>query len=94
MTRVRKVVDRVLETTLAVLMASMVLLVLWQVFTRFVLRDPSSVTEELVRFGLIWVSLLGAAYGFGQKHHLSMDLLARRLGGRGRLGLEISSRFR
>ena len=89
MTRVREVVDRVLETTLAVLMASMVLLVLWQVFTRFVLRDPSSVTEELVRFGLIWVSLLGAAYGFGKKHHLSMDLLARRLGGRGRLGLEI-----
>jgi TRAP-type C4-dicarboxylate transport system permease small subunit len=42
-----------------------------------------------VRFGLIWVSLLGAAYGFGKKHHLSMDLLTRRLGGRGRLGLEI-----
>ncbi len=89
MTRVRKVVDRVLETTLAVLMAGMVLLVLWQVFTRFALRDPSSMTEELVRFGLIWVSLLGAAYGFGKKLHLSMDLLARRCGGRGRLGLEI-----
>jgi TRAP-type C4-dicarboxylate transport system permease small subunit len=89
MTRVRDVVDRVLETALAVLMAGMVLLVLWQVFTRFALRDPSSVTEELVRFGLIWLSLLGAAYGFGKKHHLSMDLLARRWGGRGRIGLEI-----
>jgi len=87
--KLRRVVDRVLETALAVLMAGMVLLILWQVFTRFALRDPSSVTEELVRFGLIWVSLLGAAYGFGKKLHLSMDLLARRMSPRGRIGLDI-----
>jgi TRAP-type C4-dicarboxylate transport system permease small subunit len=89
MTRIRDWVDRVLEISLAILMAGMVVLVLWQVFTRFALRDPSSMTEELVRFGLIWVSLLGAAYGFGKKLHLSMDLLARRLSSRGRLGLEL-----
>lgn len=59
-------------------MAGMVLAVLWQVFTRFILRDPSSMTEELVRFGLIWMGLLGGAYGFGKQYHLAMDLLVHR----------------
>jgi TRAP-type C4-dicarboxylate transport system permease small subunit len=56
-----------------------VLNVLWQVFTRFVLKDPSSFTEELARYLLIWLSLLGAAYGIGQKKHLSMEYLYLRV---------------
>ena len=52
-------VDRALERALAVLMAAMVLAVLWQVATRYLLRDPSSLTEELARFGLMWLGLLG-----------------------------------
>jgi TRAP-type C4-dicarboxylate transport system permease small subunit len=78
--RLRRLVDRTLEFLLATLMAAMVIAVLWQVFTRFVLRDPSSMTEELVRFGLIWLGLLGAAYGFGKRYHLAIDLLHRRSG--------------
>ena len=70
-------VDRVLEATLAALMAAMVLAVLWQVATRYLLRDPSSVTEELARFGMMWLGLLGASYGFGQKAHLAIDLIPR-----------------
>jgi TRAP-type C4-dicarboxylate transport system permease small subunit len=88
MKTVRATVDRVLEALLATLMALMVLAVLWQVFTRFILRDPSSTMEELVRFGLIWVGLLGAAYGFGKRLHLSMDLLTQRLSSKNRAGLD------
>ena len=51
-------VDRALEWALILLMGANVLNVLWQVFTRFVLRHPSSFTEELARFLLIWVGLL------------------------------------
>ena len=75
----RRVVDGILEAVLAVLMGGMVVAVLWQVFTRFVLRTPSSFTEELVRFGLVWLGLFGASYGFGKKSHLAIDLLARRM---------------
>ena len=57
---------------------------LWQVFTRFVLRDPSTFTEELARYLLIWVGLLGAAYAAGQRKHLAVDLLPTRLAGRAR----------
>lgn len=78
--RVRQVVDRALSIALVVIMAALVLDVLWQVFTRFVLRNPSSYTEELARYLMIWVGLLGAAYAAGKHMHLSVDLL--RLEGR------------
>lgn len=81
MRTVRNALDRVLGTGLAVLMAAMVVNVLWQVCTRFVLRTPSSFTEEVARYLMIWVGLLGAAYATGRKGHLALDLLTSRLRG-------------
>ena len=80
----RRAVDRVLEWALVALMAANVLNVLWQVFTRFVLRDPSSWTEELARYLLIWVGLLGAAYASGRGKHLGIDVFVNRLPARAR----------
>ena len=77
-------VDKVLEWTLIVLMAANVLNVLWQVFTRFVLKNPSSFTEELARYLLIWIGLLGASYVAGRKMHLAIDVVVNRLMGRAR----------
>jgi TRAP-type C4-dicarboxylate transport system permease small subunit len=53
--------------------------VVWQVFSRYVLKDPSSYTDELARYLLIWVALLGAAYATGQKLHLAIDLLQNKI---------------
>jgi TRAP-type C4-dicarboxylate transport system permease small subunit len=39
------------------------------------LRDPSSFTEELATFLLIWIALLGSAYALRQKAHLGIDIL-------------------
>jgi TRAP-type C4-dicarboxylate transport system permease small subunit len=77
--KVKKNVDRLLEWALIFLMASNVLNVLWQVFTRFILRHPSSFTEELARYLLIWVGLLGAAYAAGKKMHLAIDVVLQSL---------------
>jgi TRAP-type C4-dicarboxylate transport system permease small subunit len=44
--RAKKSIDKLLEWGLIILMGANVLNVLWQVFTRFVLRNPSSFTEE------------------------------------------------
>src|SRR5687767_10996340 len=62
-------------------MAAMVINVLWQVFTRFVLHNPSSFTEELARYMMIWVGLLGSAYASGKKSHLALDLITGKLQG-------------
>ncbi len=67
--------ERTLAQLLVVLMALMVLDVTWQVVTRFILKNPSSFTEELARFLLMWIGLLGAAYAYRKHSHLSLDLL-------------------
>jgi len=70
--------NRVLEVFLVFLMTVLVLDVLWQVFSRYLLSSPSSFTDELAGFLLIWVGVLGAAYVAGRKEHLAIDILIQR----------------
>lgn len=81
MERTKQIVDRVLGWGLIALMAIAVANVLWQVFARFALGDPSSMTEEIARYLLIWIGVLGAGYGVGQHDHLALELLPERLTG-------------
>jgi len=60
---------------LITLMALMVLDVTWQIFTRFLTDSPSSWTEELARFLLIWIGLLGAAWAYRKRAHLGLSYL-------------------
>jgi TRAP-type C4-dicarboxylate transport system permease small subunit len=78
MQNLTKWIDTALRQFLIALMALLVLTVTWQVLTRFILRDPSSFTEELARFLLIWIGLLGAAYALRTKAHLGIDILLQR----------------
>lgn len=64
------------------LMSIMVLNVLWQVASRYIVKSPSSFTDELARFLLIWVGLLGASYVTGKKLHLAIDILPTQLEGK------------
>lgn len=73
-----KVVNKILGTIIAVLVAVMVLGCFWQVVTRFVLRNPSKYTEEFIRYALIWLTMLGTPYAFGRNKHLSIKLLTDR----------------
>jgi TRAP-type C4-dicarboxylate transport system permease small subunit len=59
-------------------MAVLVIDVLWQVFSRYVLNTPSSFTDELAGFLLIWVGLFGGAYVAGKNEHLAIDLLLQK----------------
>lgn len=89
MERVRKKVDKILEYMLIFLMGASVINVLWQVITRFILQNPSSFTEEIARFLLIWIGLLGAAYGIGKKIHLAIDLLRQKVSDSWQIKLDI-----
>ncbi|MEL0604152.1 TRAP transporter small permease [Pseudoalteromonas undina] len=72
-------IDSFLRILLALMMALLVIDVTWQVLTRFVLPQPSSFTEEVARFLLIWISLLGGAYAYREQSHLGFDLIVRNL---------------
>ncbi|MBX2817246.1 MAG: TRAP transporter small permease [Saprospiraceae bacterium] len=71
--------DKWLGRFLVILMALMTIDVLWGVFTRYVVGSQASWSEELARYLMIWLALLGAAYASGQGAHLAIDLLKPRL---------------
>lgn len=73
-----RLIDRALAGTLIVAMISILLTVIWQVVSRYVLKDPASITEELSRFILIWIGILGAAYAYRQNAHLGFNLIVER----------------
>ena len=87
--KVRRLIDKILEWLLVFLMSVLVVDVLWQVFSRYVLNDPSSFTDELAGFLLIWVGLLGAAYVAGKREHLAIDLLMQKSSPKRQKKLEI-----
>jgi TRAP-type C4-dicarboxylate transport system permease small subunit len=89
MKTIRTILDSTLERVLVFLMVVMVLNVLWQVFTRFVLNSPATFTEELARYILIWVGMLGSAYVAGKKMHLSIDFFTGKFTGRVKYWSEI-----
>lgn len=86
---IKKILDRSLELLVIVVMVVLVVDVLWQVFTRFILKDPSTWSEELAVFMLIWVSLLGAAVALNRGAHLGIDYFVGKLPPRKRLYTEI-----
>lgn len=73
--------DKVIGIMLMIIMAFMVLNVSWQVFSRYILQAPSSFTDELSRYLLVWLGMLGAAYVAGQDNHLAIDILPTKLKG-------------
>ncbi len=83
--RIRFYVDKVLEWLLVVIMGVMVINVLWQVFTRFVIKNPSTYTEELARFLLMWVALFGASYAVSKRLHLAIDYFTLKFTGKTKL---------
>ena len=75
----RTTITKYLSVLLIFLMALMTLDVLWGVFTRFVFADQASWTEELARFLLIWIGILGSAYASTKKMHPAIELLKPKL---------------
>ena len=85
----KKAIDKSLEVFLVTLAAVMTINVLWQVASRFILAEPSSFTEELARYLLVWIALLGGAYVSGQQKHLAIDLLPMSLKGKSKIRLQL-----
>ena len=83
--------DRVLVVLLVALFAALVLMVVWQVLSRYALNSPSAFTEEAARYLMIWVSLLGASYVFRMRLHICLDLLTRKLTGSNKRIVEVAS---
>lgn len=72
-----KTLNKVLGYAIAVLVGVMVLGCCWQVITRFLLNNPSKYTEEFLRYALIWMTMLGVPYAYGQERHISINIVTK-----------------
>jgi len=89
MKKIKQILDKFLEVLCMIVVAVLVIDVLWQVFTRFILPKPSSWTEELAIFLLIWVALLGSAVALGRGAHLGIDYFVHKLPYKSRIKTEL-----
>lgn len=80
MKALRKVLDTVLHVLAGVSFLAMVILTCWQVFTRYILGNPSTWSEELVGYLFAWMSLFGAALVTGERGHMNIPIIIERFG--------------
>ncbi|MFH1135476.1 MAG: TRAP transporter small permease [Pseudomonadota bacterium] len=82
--------DKFCRILIALMMSAMVLDVLLGVVNRFVFKFSISWTEQLARFLLIWISMLGAATAVRLGAHIGVSFMLARLGRWRRLFLIIN----
>ena len=74
-----RLVNRLAEWVMAVMLAAMTLLVGVQIAGRFVFSYSIFWSDELARFLLIWISFLGISIGARRAAHPGVDSLVRAL---------------
>lgn len=79
LSKIKNGMNWLLSRIAAVLLVAMTLLVIYQVFTRYVLNNPSAFTEEVVRYLLMWTGFIGAAYAFSVRGHMALVFLRDKL---------------
>lgn len=89
MSYVKKGLDKVLAALCIFLFAFLVLLVTWQVITRFVFNDPSVFSEELAKYCFVWLVLFGSAYVFGENGHMSIEFIKDKFPQKFKMGVEV-----
>lgn len=79
MDAVKERLDALLRWIIVALFALLLVLVVWQVFSRQVAGDPATWTDEGARMAFVWLGLFAAALVFGERGHIAVEFLARRV---------------
>lgn len=78
-------VSALLRAFMIGILAVMSVLIVYQVLSRYIFNSPSNVTDELLRYSLIWMGILGATLCFIVGQHLNLPLLYDKFSPRGQL---------
>ncbi|MDO4594075.1 MAG: TRAP transporter small permease [Tissierellia bacterium] len=74
----RKVLNKIISFLGGLSFSIMVLLVCWQVFTRYILNHSATWTEELTSYLFAWMALLGASLITGERGHMNIPVIVER----------------
>lgn len=72
-------VNNFIKDICAVLLVLMTFLVILQIIFRTIINHSVAEIEEIARYCMIWVALLGSALGVLNKSHVAVDLLVGKL---------------
>jgi len=78
-----RIIRHLTEAAVAVIIASYAAIICMQVFYRYVLNDSLIWSEELVRYGMLWGVMLGAALASDRNAHIALEPLKALLSPRG-----------
>lgn len=69
-----KKLNGIIHNVASILLGIMTVLIIVQVLFRFVLKMPLGATEELARFSMIWLVMLGSTVILRDKGHIAVTL--------------------
>lgn len=72
------------------LIGAMTLVILYQVFMRYVLNDPPTWSEEISRFMMVWMTFLVAPIAYRHGMNVAIETLTRFLAGRVQAALQLA----
>ena len=79
MKQLRNTLTHILNGLVGISFLAMVILTCWQVFTRYILQNPSSWSEELVSYLFAWMSLLGASLITSERGHMNIPVIVEKM---------------
>ena len=85
----RKVLDKCITSFCVLLFMAMTCIGTYQIVTRYFFNSPSTISEELITYSFTWLSILSAAYVFGQRGHLAMAFVYNKFTGAKRVYLDM-----
>lgn len=74
MNKLLGIVESLLDRLLITLFLAMVAAIVWQVVSRYFLGSPTIWSEELARFLVVWVTMLGSAYVLENGGHVAVTI--------------------
>ena len=69
----KKLDDHFEESLIVLLMAAMTVLIIVQIFMRYVVQESLTWSEELARYIFVWATYLGVAYGVKKNAHICVE---------------------
>ena len=76
---IRKIFDNIEEIITVPLMAALLVVLTWQIGTRWLLNDPSLWSEELARVLFMYMSLIGCAMAIKRGTHVNITFFSDKL---------------
>jgi TRAP-type C4-dicarboxylate transport system permease small subunit len=80
---------RFCEIILIIMLGSAIIVVAMHVMLRYVMRSPISWAEQMARFALVWIVMLGIPVMFNRNIKISFDAILEAITGKARERLEI-----